>query len=130
MRLNTDTYFDANKVFVLTVCLWFGQGGVVADRPSLREVGLQVACVGMCGICKDVGIPPVAISPGKISPCNLLEDMFQNEQVGNILTILVAQVFKAWQEGESPFIGDSGNEKGWLTKLLDCADEIQILVLL
>ena len=76
----------------------------VAARPSLGEVGLQVACVGMCGICKDVGIPLVAISPGKISPCVLLEDMFQNEQVGNTLTILVAQVFKVRQEGKSPFI--------------------------
>ena len=36
MRLNTDPYFDANKVFVLTVCLWFGQGGVVAVKP-LKE---------------------------------------------------------------------------------------------
>ena len=101
----------------------------VAGRPSLGEVGLQVACVGMCGICKDMGIPSVAISPSKISPLDLLEDMFQNGQVGNNLTILVAQVFKTWQEGESPFIGDSGNEKGWITKLPDCVDEIQILVL-
>lgn len=34
MGLNTDTY--ANKVFVLTICLWFGQGGVVAVKP-LKE---------------------------------------------------------------------------------------------
>ena len=27
---------DANKVFVLTVRLWFGQGGVVATKP-LKE---------------------------------------------------------------------------------------------
>ena len=72
----------------------------VAYRPSLREVGLQVACVGMCGICKGVGIPPVAISPSKVSPCDLLEDMgnkngFQNGQLCNIFTILVVvQVFK------------------------------------
>ena len=101
----------------------------MAGRPSLGEVGLQVSCVGMCGICKDMGIPPVAISPSKISPLDLLEDMFQNGQVGNNLTILVAQVFKAWQEGESPLIGDSGNEKGWITQLPDFVDEIQILVL-
>lgn len=75
----------------------------VAGRPSLGEVGLQITCVGMCGICKDVGIPPVAISPGKVSPCDLLEDMgnengFQNGQVCNIFTILVVQVFKEWWE--------------------------------
>ena len=104
---------DANKVFVLTVYLWFGQGGVVAAKPfkewlvvlaSLGEVGLQVACVGMRGICKDVGIPPVAISPGKVSPCDLLEDIgnvngFQNGQVCNIFTILMVQVLKEWWEG-------------------------------
>lgn len=107
----------------------------VAYRPSLREVGLQVACVGMCGICKGVGIPPVAISPGKVSPCDLLEDMgnkngFQNGQLCNIFTILVVvQVFKEWWEWQSPFIGANGNEKGWITKLPDCVDEIQILVL-
>lgn len=53
----------------------------------------------MCGICKDVGIPPVAISPGKVSPCNLLKDMgnkngFQNGQDSKSFTILVVQVFK------------------------------------
>ena len=71
----------------------------VAAPPSLGEVGLRVACIGMCGICKDVGISPVAISPGKVSPCDRLEDVgnkngFQNGQVCNIFTILVVQVFK------------------------------------
>ena len=83
---------------------------------SMVEVRFKVSYIGLSRIPKDLGLPPIAISPSKVSPGDLLEGMcnvngFQDWQVSEIFVRLVAQVFNKWRERKSPFIGANGDKK-------------------
>ena len=88
----------------------------------------------MVSVAKDLGFPTVAAATSQITAGDLLQDVcnvhgFQHGNIGDVFPVLFSEVVNEWGKWECPFIGTYGHEEGGKRELMNCVDEVQVLVL-